>query len=198
MIVIKNLILRHIINLKLGLIFVSPTWNLQNTKNCPMYDSQIKLKQSKFFSVLLKIIVHWKKNCMIHCPDRWKLKFWFGFEMRTLKFKLKGRNWPELNPQWNWAKFHPLLTSQFQRISKTWWTKTREVKPNYSSVPNRCACMFINFEKKFPPAWPYFGLQVYWFCEKNPPCAYIQVALKFKIKSSMLKTACNFVKNCDK
>ena len=33
--------------------------------------------------------------------------------------------------------------------------------PMYSSVPNRRACMFINFEKKFPPAWPYFGLHVY-------------------------------------
>ena len=30
----------------------------------------------------------------------------------------------------------------------------------YSSVPNRRACTFINFEKKFPPARPYFGLHV--------------------------------------
>ena len=39
----------------------------------------------------------------------------------------------------------------------------------YSSVPNRRACMFINFEKKFPPAQPYLGLHVYWFWEKIPP-----------------------------
>ena len=64
----------------------------------------------------------------------------------------------------------------------------------YSSVPNRSACTFINFEKKFPPAWPYLGLHVYWFWEKNPPCTFIWVALKFKIKSFKLKTACNFVK----
>ena len=33
----------------------------------------------------------------------------------------------------------------------------------YSSVPNRRACTFINFEKKFPPARPYLGLHVYYF-----------------------------------
>ena len=65
---------------------------------------------------------------------------------------------------------------------------------HYSSVPNRSACTFINFEKKFPPARPYLGLHVYWFWEKNPPCTFIWVALKFKIKSFKLKTACNFVK----
>ena len=64
----------------------------------------------------------------------------------------------------------------------------------YSSVPNRSACTFINFEKKFPPAQPYFGLHVYWFWERIPPCTFIWVAIKFKIKSSKLKTACNFVK----
>ena len=31
----------------------------------------------------------------------------------------------------------------------------------YSSVPNRRACTFINFEKKIPPARPYLGLHVY-------------------------------------
>ena len=31
----------------------------------------------------------------------------------------------------------------------------------YSSVPNRRACTFIDFEKKIPPAWSYFGLHVY-------------------------------------
>ena len=41
--------------------------------------------------------------------------------------------------------------------------------PKYSSVPNRSACSFINFENKFPPARPYFGLHVYCFWEKNPP-----------------------------
>ena len=30
----------------------------------------------------------------------------------------------------------------------------------YSSVRNRRACTFINFEKKIPPAWPYLGLHV--------------------------------------
>ena len=39
----------------------------------------------------------------------------------------------------------------------------------YSSVPNRRACTFINFEEKIPPALPYFGLHVYCFWEKNPP-----------------------------
>ena len=42
-------------------------------------------------------------------------------------------------------------------------------KQGYSSVPNRRACTFINFEKKFPPARPYFGLYVYWFWENIPP-----------------------------
>ena len=32
---------------------------------------------------------------------------------------------------------------------------------DYSSVPNKRACTFINFEKKFPPAQPYLGLHVY-------------------------------------
>ena len=32
---------------------------------------------------------------------------------------------------------------------------------DYSSVPNRRACMFINFEKKIHPIRPYFGLHVY-------------------------------------
>ena len=36
----------------------------------------------------------------------------------------------------------------------------------YSSVPNRRACTFIDFEKKFPPARPYFGLHVYCLGEK--------------------------------
>ena len=31
----------------------------------------------------------------------------------------------------------------------------------YSSVPNRRACTFINFEKKIPPIRPYFGLHIY-------------------------------------
>ena len=39
----------------------------------------------------------------------------------------------------------------------------------YSIVPNSRACTFINFEKKFRPAWPYFGLHFYWFWEKIPP-----------------------------
>ena len=43
----------------------------------------------------------------------------------------------------------------------------------YSSVPNRRACTFINFEKKIPPIRPYFGLHVYWFWGKIPPCTFI-------------------------
>ena len=43
----------------------------------------------------------------------------------------------------------------------------------YSSVPNRRACTFINFEKKIPPVRPYFGLHVYCFWEKFPPCTFI-------------------------
>ena len=39
----------------------------------------------------------------------------------------------------------------------------------YSSVPNRCACMFINFEKKIPPSWYYLGLHIYLFWEKVNP-----------------------------
>ena len=39
----------------------------------------------------------------------------------------------------------------------------------YSSVPNRRACTFINFEEKIPPARPYLALHVYCFWEKNPP-----------------------------
>ena len=42
-----------------------------------------------------------------------------------------------------------------------------------SSIPNRRACTFIDFEKKSPPAWSYSGLHVYWFWEKNPPCTFI-------------------------
>ena len=33
----------------------------------------------------------------------------------------------------------------------------------YSSVPNRRACTFIDFEKKNSPARPYFALHVYCF-----------------------------------
>ena len=43
----------------------------------------------------------------------------------------------------------------------------------YSSVPNRRACTFINFEEKIPPIWSYFGLHVYLFWEKVPPCTSI-------------------------
>ena len=33
--------------------------------------------------------------------------------------------------------------------------------------------MFINFEKQFSPAQSYFGLHVYWFWKKVPPCTSI-------------------------
>ena len=41
--------------------------------------------------------------------------------------------------------------------------KLLRIRPlrEYSSVPNRRACMFINFEQKIPPARPYLGLHVY-------------------------------------
>ena len=39
----------------------------------------------------------------------------------------------------------------------------KSAKPNYSSVPNRSARIFINFEDKFPTARSYFGLHVYQF-----------------------------------
>ena len=64
----------------------------------------------------------------------------------------------------------------------------------YSSVPNRRACTFINFEKKFPPARPYLGLHVYCFWKKNPParlfflhfywylpCKFINLRKKFPL-----------------
>ena len=37
------------------------------------------------------------------------------------------------------------------------------VKKTYSSVRNRRACTFINFEEKIPPARPYLALHVYCF-----------------------------------
>ena len=43
----------------------------------------------------------------------------------------------------------------------------------YSSVPNRRACTFIDFEEKIPPARPYFGLHVFGFWEKVSPCTSI-------------------------
>ena len=59
--------------------------------------------------------------------------------------------------------------------SSLYETKVPFTKPlqhrqmKYSSVPNRCACMFIDFEKKIPPARSYLGLHVYCFLEKIPP-----------------------------
>ena len=41
------------------------------------------------------------------------------------------------------------------------WVDSRE--GTYSSVPNRRACTFINFEEKIPPARPYLALHVYCF-----------------------------------
>ena len=46
-------------------------------------------------------------------------------------------------------------------------------RSTYSTVPNRRACTFINFDKKFSPAQPYFGLHVYWFWEKISPCTFV-------------------------
>ena len=46
--------------------------------------------------------------------------------------------------------------------------------PTYSSIRNRRACMFINFEKKFPPSIrPFLGQHVYCFWEKKIPCTFI-------------------------
>ena len=44
-------------------------------------------------------------------------------------------------------------------IPKTARAKARGQK--YSSVPNRRACTFINFEEKIHPVRSYFGLHVY-------------------------------------
>ena len=66
-----------------------------------------------------------KKISTRACLQVWKLKFWFGFEMRTRKFKCNDKNWPDQNPPWNWAKFHPFLNSQSQRILKTWWARRK-------------------------------------------------------------------------
>ena len=61
----------------------------------------------------------------------------------------------------------------FVRCSTASIIRNYKISPTYSSVPNRRACMFINFDKKFPPARSYFGLHVYWFWEKFPPCTSI-------------------------
>ena len=94
---------------------------------------------------------------------------------------------------WLWWTFPKTSIIKEFRVHKfaglyldQYWKKSSK-KPKsliaslYSSILNRRACTFINFEKKFPPAWPYFGLQVYWFWEKIPPCTFIWIALK-KIK----------------
>ena len=47
----------------------------------------------------------------------------------------------------------------------------------YSSIQNRRACTFINFEKKIHSARSYFGLPVYWFWEKIPPCTFIGIGM---------------------
>ena len=60
--------------------------------------------------------------------------------------------------QMNWNGFSTLVTANN--------------KLEYSSVPNRCACTFINFEKKIPPARPYFGLHIYWFWKKSSLLVY--------------------------
>ena len=57
------------------------------------------------------------------------------------------------------------------KIEEAKWITT------YSSVPNRRACMCFNFEKKYFPAWPYFGLHVYWFGEKILPARVLILVL---------------------
>ena len=47
--------------------------------------------------------------------------------------------------------------------------KNKRVRHRYSSVLNRCACTFIDFEKKIPPARPYLGLHVKYFLRIFPP-----------------------------
>ena len=63
-----------------------------------------------------------------------------------------------------------------ERLGSQWLCRPHEppgpcawYSSNYSSVRNRRACTFIDFEKKIPPARPYFALHVYCFWEKNPP-----------------------------
>ena len=71
------------------------------------------------------------------------------------------------------------------------WYQLQQYVLTYSSVPNRRACTFINFEKKFPSAWSYFGLHIYWFRKKIPPytsipsCTFIGIGI-FKISSCYL------------
>ena len=60
-------------------------------------------------------------------------------------------------------KSHSMLRGDSYKIEEAKWIYT------YSSVPNRHAYTFINFEKKHSPARPYFGLHIYWFGEKIPP-----------------------------
>ena len=96
---------------------------------------------------------------------------------------------------WTWTQsqaIHPKLSEKDTLIPCH--TQLNVCALAYSGVPNRRACTFINFEEKFPPAQPYLGLHVYWFWGENPPFTFIWVKSKFKIKSSKLKIAYNFVK----
>ena len=123
------------------------------------------------------------KNCS-------KMENWILVEMKNCIFFFFFWFWDLLGL--NRTKYMSFLTGQDRpatQILRHIFLNILHAK--YSSVPNRRACMFINFEKKIPPARPYFGLHVYWFWEKIPPCTFIRVALKFKIKSSKLKTAYN-------
>ena len=73
-----------------------------------------------------------------------------------------------------------------------------QVRINYSSVPNRSACTFINFEEQFPPARSYLGLHVYWFWEKNTLHVFhlahllVFVCSKFNSWSSMKLWSCDW------
>ena len=56
--------------------------------------------------------------------------------------------------------------------SWTWYCHT-VFRFTYSSVPNRCACTFINFEKKNPPCTVLFGSARLLFLRENSPCTFI-------------------------
>ena len=68
-----------------------------------------------------------------------------------------------------WTFYSTLLARQKFYIEKNLSSKSSNLWYVYSSVPNRRACTFINFEEKIPPARPYLALHVYCFWEKNPP-----------------------------
>ena len=60
----------------------------------------------------------------------------------------------------------------FQSISKVAFIHVLYLFWCYSSVPNRRACTFINFEKKIPPCRALFWSACLMFLRKNSPCTF--------------------------